>query len=645
MSDQPTPSGARPILNANRGISNVIEQNVIETDLKRVTNNIFRVLQNHYGPYSGFAALDDSQPLNDTNFTKDGIGIVRAIEYASPQEEWVRKTIAYIGTKMESSVGDGTTSAMMFTCAMLRHMSEHLNELRPIAYTTLRNGYNAFVKLVQSVIQQHYVCEAFTKHGKDNANRVIDPEAVYHIVYNQVYTSSHGDKELAKALADMYQKTPQELWERMTYERCRYETDKNFEIVESEGQYQMNAEVFSTSMLNKDLCTWYDSPNATLIVMNDSLRSEGVDWPRIMNLIDNSSAVRPVVIVCHQQMDAETLGILNEKLDTCAKEGRPFAIFNNKPEHPKVNDYTALQVIAGVDVIKFARGEALIIDGVHVKYRAKKLSFDNLVEVPEKYHGKNERFQVTDGEHSQFTDVLEAWKNQAEWYSKQADTRQEKEQANYFNRMYIKLRYNKMYTATIGGKTYDNVAFVDVLDDAIRAASRALTHGATYGNNRALYLAVREIIDISNRADCNPEIYTPVVAWFAKRVRESLEDISEVVLERLYPTKKFSKGKKRKFVEWWFGNIVDLLQYDVHPQGMKWYQTPWSCQPVKFKSTSASFTSLKKLFAQEGGIICQPANSDIIMLERFGEVALKFILTERIIIHGGVYVDKIPKLK
>jgi hypothetical protein len=43
---------------------------------------------------------------------------------------------------------------------------------------------------------------------------------------------------------------------------------------------------------------------------------------------------------------------------------------------------------------------------------------------------------------------------------------------------------------------------------------------------------------------------------------------------------------------------------------------------------------------QSGRIICQPANSDIIMLERFGEVALKFILTERIIIKDGVYVDK-----
>ena len=112
MDNGPAP---RAILNANRGISNVIEQKVINTDLRRVSDNIFNVLKHHYGPYSGFAAKDDGQPLNETIFTKDGIGIIRAIQYASPQEEWVRKTIAYIGSRMESSVGDGTTSAMMFT--------------------------------------------------------------------------------------------------------------------------------------------------------------------------------------------------------------------------------------------------------------------------------------------------------------------------------------------------------------------------------------------------------------------------------------------------------------------------------------------------------------------------------------------------
>ena len=136
MSDLPT--GSLRILNANLGVTNVIEQDVINTDLKRVTDNLFQILKHHYGPYSGFAAIDDGQPYTESTFTKDGIGIVNAIRFVAPQEEWVRKTISYIGKRMENSVGDGTTSAMMFTCAMLHHMSQHMKEIKPMSYNRFR---------------------------------------------------------------------------------------------------------------------------------------------------------------------------------------------------------------------------------------------------------------------------------------------------------------------------------------------------------------------------------------------------------------------------------------------------------------------------------------------------------------------------
>lgn len=625
IQEQPA-SAPRAILNANRGISNVIEEKVIRTDLRRVTNNIFDVLKHHYGPYSGFAAKDDGQPLNETVFTKDGIGIVRAIEYASPQEEWVRKTIAYIGSRMEMSVGDGTTSAMMFTCAMLRHMSEHLDEIRPISYNTFKNGFKEFVDTVKKTIDEKYTVYPY----KDAEHKELDPGLVYRIVENQVYTSAHGDEELSKVLAEMYKNIPQEQWERMVYERCRYETDKDYEVVASEGQYQMTAEVMTSSMLNKDLCTRFEKENCTVIIMNDSWRCDSPDWSTIMNIIDSSASTRPVVVVCHMQMDNETYQKVNEKVNECDKNGNPFAVFTSKPENPKVNDFVALQSIVGVDIMKYNSGQALVVEGVTVKYKNKKLSFDHLVEIPEGYTS-NERHQVTDGKHSQFTDVLETWKNQAEWFTKQGTNRQEKELANYFNRMYIKLRYNKTYTVTVGGKAYDNVAFVDVLDDAIRAASRALTHGVTIGNNRALYLASKRIIKFGRTSD--------LCLWFAKRTIETLQDISKVVLERIHPNKKYAPWVKNGFVKWWFSHVVDLLQYDDScPSGnalcMNWDRTH------RFPYVSIGEAPVEQFLLKKKRVICQPANSDIIMLERFGEVALKFILTERIIIHGGAYVDK-----
>ena len=616
------PSGARRILNANKGVANVIEQAIINTDLKRVADNLFQVLKHHYGPYSGFAAIDDGQPLNETQFTKDGIGIVRAIEYASPQEEWVKKTISYIGTRMEASVGDGTTSAMMFTCAMMKHMSKHLNEIRPISYNSFRNKWTRFIEDISEIIKEKYTFTAYTGDK-------LDPLKVYRIVYNQVYTSSHGNVGLAKAMAEMYKNTPPELWERMTYERCTYETDKDYEVIASEGQYHMNADVMSTSMLNKDLCTWFEKDNVTLIVINDSWRFDSPDWPRIMHEIDNATPDAPVVVVCHKIMDRESYQNINDKIVECDKAGRPFAVFTMKPSHPTVNDFVSIQMVAEQNIMEFANGEALILKGTKVKFKNKKLFLDKIVKVPDGWTS-NERFQVTDGKHSQFTDALETWKKQAENYSKQSMTREDREIANYFSKMYVKLRYTKVYTIVVGGKAYDNVAFIDVLDDAIRAASRALTHGITYGNNRSLYLAAKEYV----RNDYYRK-NKKIQVWFAKRIIESLEDIASVVLERLHPNRLLNWFDRKNFVKWWFSHTVDLLLYDTH-SGIR----PWKRQYFDRCFTRATTDIAKVMENGVGAQICQPSNSDTIMLERFGEVALKFILTERIIIAGGAYVNK-----
>lgn len=620
------------ILNANKGITNIVPQKAINTDLRRVTDQIFKILSHHYGPYSGFAAKDDGQPLKESTFTKDGIGIVRATTFVAPQEEWVRKTIAYIGDRMESSVGDGTTSAMMFTCAMLKHMAEHIHELKPCNYGFMRRTWDKFIDMIMDYITDHFTVSAFTQ-DKDG-NKVLDYDKVASIVRHQVYTSSHGDKALAHALSEMYRNLPQEQWERMTYERSRYETDKDYEVTKSDGQYQLKSEVMTTSMLNKDLCTWYESTNSTVVILNDCIRVTHPEYPGLLQLIDESTKAQPVVIVCHTVMDNDSYQQINEKIDQCAKEGRPIAIFTSKPINPKVNDYVALQSIAGVDITQYDDGKAVVIKGCRVRYKNKQLSIDGLYQEPEGWN-KIERPHVTDGKHSQYTDVLETWKRTADHYNKNAQTREDRELANYFCRMYIKLRYTKVMTVVVGGKAYDNIAFVDVLDDAVKAASRALTNGVTLGNNRALYLASKLLIkDVESKGSQTSK--DKLVVWYANRVIEALDDIAKVVLERIYEGKYFFPWEKKDFVKWWFTHSVDLLLYDTKTDRRR---KPWNEQRSFLKCEDRD--DVVELFHwDDHPVICQPNNSDKIMLERFGEVALKFILTEHVVIANGAYVSK-----
>lgn len=623
MSDEGN-SRSRAILNANRGISNVIDYSVIKKDLQGVADKLFNILKGHYGPFSGFAAIDSGNALEETQFTKDGIGIVRAIEFVSPQEDWVRKTIGYIGTKIENSVGDGTTSAMMFTCAMLKHMIEHVDEIRPISYNELRDKYNYFVSQKVTKWMDH-AKYSLDKHKKD------DQKVIHDIVWNQVYTSSHGDTELAKAIADIFVATPKELWDRMIYERKTWESDERFVVHKSEGQYQMNCSVMMTGMLNKDLSTWYEAKNCKVFVMNDTIRSSNEDgWTRIVDAMRNATPEQPFVLLSHKRMDAnsyqEFMNILNE----CVRANKPVAIFQNDPDNPRINDFVTLMLLKDIEIVKVAKNnwqDIVEIDGVDVTWKDKLLTLDKLYEVPEEYKDSLQRHQMIDGKHMQYTDYAESVKELADGYAKLDLTRDTREKMNSLYRMYGKLAYAHSAVLQIGGSTLDNLALIDVVDDCMRAASRALKHGVVYGNNRSLYLAL-----IKNR---NNNSISRTEQWFIDRMKESLDDIAYIVLERLNPKLgKFRKWTlKKKWCKWWYTHVVDLLGLGNSIR----FNTMLNCVlPV-------SVTGEIKDLDPHTPHIVQPANADISMLERFGEVALKYVLTERIIIHGTAYVD--PKTR
>lgn len=612
----------RVILNANRGVANVVEHEVIRKDLQGVADKLFNALKDHYGPYSGFAAVDNGDPMQESTFTKDGIGIIRAIEFASPQEEWVRKTIAYIGTKIESSVGDGTTSAMMFTCAMLRHMLAHIDELRPISYTQLRAEFDAVVADLKQLTEQGKI---YVENGDTDANR----ELVRRIVYRQTYTSSHGDTELANALAYIFASTPKELWDRMTYERRTYESPERFVITRPEGQYQMSCSVMMPDMLNKDLSTWFEATGAKLIVFNDSFRINTPMYDRVLELMEaKQSDDAPLVVISHKRMDTESYQDLLPRLTKWKKDGKQLAIFQIDPDNPKINDFVSLMLLGDVDITKVNNAFFLERDNIYVKFKNDTLTLNGLYETPEKYKDELERYQCLDGVHMQYTDYMEAVKKFADGYSKVDQSPDIRKRRTQMYRMYAKLRYSRTPILTIGGGTYDNLAMIDVVDDCLRAAAKALTNGIVMGNNRSLYQNTMELCACAQGE---------VRAWILDAILTSLRDIAAAAMYRLYPHDLSLKLKRMlgivgytelMFADWWYYHAVDVLKFkpNVH----------WTHQNFSV----ATVSTFDEQYISKHECIVQPANTDISMLERFAEVAIKYVLTERIIIRGAAYVDK-----
>ena len=79
------PIVGRPIINANVNVTNRIESEDLRKIMMDTFDDIATVLSDHCGPYGQFAMIvNPANKIAEPVFTKDGIGIVRAMEYMSP---------------------------------------------------------------------------------------------------------------------------------------------------------------------------------------------------------------------------------------------------------------------------------------------------------------------------------------------------------------------------------------------------------------------------------------------------------------------------------------------------------------------------------------------------------------------------------
>jgi len=637
MSEAEVPPYSKAILNANRGVTNIIEADVIRDDLIKVIDKLFNTLKKHYGPLSEFAALDSRDPLSKTKFTKDGINIVRAIEFTSPQEDWIRKTVAFIGERVEASVGDGTTSAMMFTCAMMKRMMQSIDKLRPISYIELQQKFMNLVYDIEDNIK-------LVTYGP-KVDGEVDSNRVHQIVYNQVYTASHGDVELAKAVAELYDSTPEELWDKMIYERLTYESDKRFDVVYTGGQYQMPCEVMMNGMLNQEFCSRYDHEHCTFVVMNNPIMMDTDAYQYVIDTIesDEVSKDKPLVILCHSNIDTATYQDLIARLNEYVTRDKPVVIFYVNTTmgdwNPEVNDFRTLQLLCGMEITKLRRtqnrNELVIVKDVHVSWTNKTLVLDHLYEVPEEWKDEPRRHMAIDGKHMQYTDYLAAVKKYAEAYAKLPANKSNKEMTTLMYRTYAKLMYTKLGCIRIGGSVHDNVALLDIVDDCVRASSRALCKGITFGNNRSLYIILKEFEDI--------EKYDRVRSWLISNMIAALEDMAVAQMELIFPGEKFSKRRKRQFVETWYTHAINVIGlFDkLHDDDADQFDPLVDLSETnlvnKLADALVSTMDFQELLTDP--LITQPADTDISMLKRFGEVALKFALSGRIIVSNSAYVN------
>lgn len=599
----------RPIVNANIGITNVIESEDIYSVMLDTFIDIVRILSDHCGPYGKFAMITSAtNRIAEPVFTKDGIGIVRALEYMSVMQEYVRNTLVYMGSRIETAAGDGTTSSMII-CAqgMYTLLKSILDSKFAYSYTDLERAYREFSSSIEDFLNKN--CYNIDKLLEGVTSEKDRKTIVYRAAYSQAYTSSHGNKELSDAVATLFAETPKEAWNYLYIEKAKYESDKKYEVVVDESQYTCNnVRIFPNNSLTDNMGTARIRDYGLIHLCGvppcvDDTYIDGHEiYTNIANSVVNDHDYEEAFI-CSKDIDANTLNQLNLLFNK--HPNTKTVLFLVDTTDPRLNDIVCMKVL---------RNDVQMLSGFYGGYTFEGSDLKIDKGLYENKEGSKLNPMVGNKDFAMLNEMLDNLDKIIAQIKSQTANRVLNEQLNNLQKLRLKLLVSKRTYFRIGGNAYDVAASTDVVLDAILAVKHSLTKGFCLGGNKTLYRACNEHCLKHNQHILFSDGLQTI---FANAIMSGIVQVFDSTV------KWFDEDKRPLFNEC---VSQDISNHEIIPM----------------EDRVTTIKALKENLDKNTFIvpIVQPVSADIEIVKRFGELALKFVETVRIISPGGLVTNK-----
>lgn len=176
---------------SNKTQSNIIPKDEFEGLALEVFGIIAENLSRSLGPLGSSATIIDGMI---TEATKDGYAILNKYRFRNRYKKMIYNLILAPCTRMNNTVGDGTTTAIALTNALFAQYKDR-RDLLSTLYRLPRN----FTQVWDSCI--HDICELVSGMAVP-----VDPTD-YDTIYNLAYVTSNGNEEISKAIAEIYRES------------------------------------------------------------------------------------------------------------------------------------------------------------------------------------------------------------------------------------------------------------------------------------------------------------------------------------------------------------------------------------------------------------------------------------------------------
>ena len=145
---------------------------------------ISKAVKSTLGPLGKTVIIESQDHTRGLTVTKDGVTVAKSIELEDPVENLAVRMVKEAAERTANSAGDGTTTAIVLTEAMVSYGMELIGP---------DTNVTEFVRDVQSL--SDWVCDRLTKRSKKVSGRTLNSVATI---------SANNDKELGKLIADTY---------------------------------------------------------------------------------------------------------------------------------------------------------------------------------------------------------------------------------------------------------------------------------------------------------------------------------------------------------------------------------------------------------------------------------------------------------
>ena len=488
----------RQSISENHGATNTLESGEFYDCLISTCDQIIDVLSDHCGPYASDALIIQNNTglnLKDPHyaiFTKDGINIVKAIEFFSPIQKQIQNLVAYVGSRVDALSHDGTTTAMLFFTLLTSHYFNHIkssmNNGTIPDRRKLKSDLMEALKDISDVLESKMVV---TVEKFAESHKISHREAIRFVAFYQAMLSSKGDLELSNAIVEVVETLPKELYGLFTVSQSKIETDKRFTVIHDDFNFTLNV-LSNPDDMNHRMYTEYLAESCDLIVSEDDIVRGNPAIETIFGHIvdaETNGLNRDLVIVA-KSLD----GSLQSKINLFNRSSHhkiivfPMSIHN--PYSSKVTILSAVMATASVYPLNehfIDNSLPYIIHNAKVHYKNKRLFISNLYEKNETpYHPSfldPTRFLPYTLMVTSIKEALEGYASGRLVFESASDRARFADYTDIYRRMIS----NDVRHLELSGMRHETMADHDVLQDSFGSVLSSLDHGFVFDGYLKFY--------------------------------------------------------------------------------------------------------------------------------------------------------------